>query len=50
MFLFDLFDVVSPSFMITVLVSTVAVSCAAGVIPAIAASRMNISEVLRSEY
>ncbi len=50
MFLFNLFNVVSPAFMITVLASTVAVSCTAGVIPAIAASRMNISEVLRSEY
>jgi len=50
MFLFDLFNIVSPLFMIKILASTVAVSCIAGVIPAIAASRMNISEVLRSEY
>jgi len=50
MFFFDLFNIVSPLFMIKILASTVAVSCVAGVIPAIAASRMNISEVLRSEY
>ncbi len=50
MFFFDLFDIVPPIFMIKILASTVAVSCIAGVIPAIAASRMNISEVLRSEY
>ncbi len=50
LFLFDLLKIVSPFFMTKILVSTVAVSCVAGVIPAIAASRMNISEVLRSEY
>jgi putative ABC transport system permease protein len=50
MFFFDLFNMVSPLFMIKILASTVAVSCVAGVIPAIAASRVNISEVLRSEY
>ena len=50
MFFFDLFNIISPFFMIKILASTVAVSCVAGVIPAIAASRMNISEVLRSEY
>jgi putative ABC transport system permease protein len=49
-FFFDLFNIVSPLFMIKILASTVAVSCVAGVIPAIAASKMNISEVLRSEY
>ncbi len=50
MFFFNLLDIVPPVFMIKNLASTVAVSCIAGVIPAIAASRMNISEVLRSEY
>ena len=50
MFFFDLFNIVSPLFMMKILASTVAVSCVAGVVPAIAASRMNISEVLRSEY
>ena len=50
MFLSDLFTTVSPLLMIKILVSTVFVSCIAGVIPAIAASRKNIQEVLRSEY
>jgi ABC-type lipoprotein release transport system permease subunit len=50
MFFFDLFGIVSPLLMIKIFASTVAVSCIAGVIPAIAASKMNISEVLRSEY
>jgi len=50
MFFFDFFNIVSPLLMIKILASTVAVSCIAGVIPAIAASRMNISEILRSEY
>jgi putative ABC transport system permease protein len=50
MFFFDLFNIVSPLFMMKILASTVAISCVAGVVPAIAASRMNISEVLRSEY
>jgi len=50
MFFFDLFDIVPPLLMIKILASTIAVSCIAGVIPAIAASRRNISEVLRSEY
>ena len=50
MFFFDLFNIISPFFMIQILASTVAVSCVAGIIPAIAASRMNISEILRAEY
>jgi putative ABC transport system permease protein len=50
MFFFDLLDIVPPLFMTKILASTVVVSCVAGIIPAIAASRMNISEVLRSEY
>jgi len=50
MFFFNLFNIVSPLFMLKILTSTVAVSCVAGVIPAIAASKMSISEVLRSEY
>ena len=45
-----LFYVVSPTQMIEILASTVAVSCIAGVIPAITATRMKIAEVLRSEY
>jgi putative ABC transport system permease protein len=50
MFLFYLFNIVSPLLMIKILASTVFVSCIAGVIPAIAASKMSIQEVLRSEY
>lgn len=50
MFLSDLFTVVSPIFMVRILLSTVAVSCVAGIIPALTALRTNISEVLRSEY
>lgn len=50
MFFFDLLDIVPPLFMTKILASTVVVSCVAGIIPAVAASRMNISEVLRSEY
>jgi len=50
MFFLELFHLVSPLFMIKILASTVAVSCVAGIIPAIAASKMNIPEVLRSEY
>lgn len=43
-------EVVPLSFMLEILVSTVTVSCIAGVIPSIAATRMNITEVLRAEY
>jgi putative ABC transport system permease protein len=50
MFFLDLLDIVPPLFMTKILASTVVVSCVAGIIPAMAASRMNISEVLRSEY
>ena len=45
-----LFYVISPTLMIEILASTVAVSCIAGVIPAINATKMKIAEVLRSEY
>ena len=45
-----LFYVVSPTLMIEILASTVAVSCVAGVIPAITATRTKVAEVLRSEY
>lgn len=43
-------EVVPFSLMIGVLASTLAVSCIAGIIPSIAAARMNITEVLRTEY
>ena len=45
-----LFDMVSPTFIVEILASTVAISCIAGVIPAIAATKMSIIEVLRAEY
>jgi len=45
-----IFDITPPLLVFEILVSTVAVSCIAGVIPAIAAARMNITEVLRAEY
>lgn len=45
-----IFDITPPYLMLEILVSTVAVSCTAGVIPSIAAARMNITEVLRAEY
>jgi putative ABC transport system permease protein len=50
MFLSDLFNMFSVLFVIRILASTVAVSCLAGLIPAVAASKMNLPEVLRSEY
>jgi putative ABC transport system permease protein len=46
----DLFGVVSPIFMVEILASTLVVSCVAGIIPAINATRANISELLRAEY
>ncbi len=50
MFLSDLFNMFSVLFMIRILASTIVISCAAGLLPAIAASRMNVPETLRSEY
>jgi len=50
MFFSDLFNVFSVLFMIRILASTVAVSCLAGLIPALAASKINLPEMLRSEY
>jgi putative ABC transport system permease protein len=50
MFLSDLFNMFSVLFTIRILASTVAVSCLAGLIPAVAASKMKLPEVLRSEY
>jgi putative ABC transport system permease protein len=45
-----IFDITPPYLMLQILVSTIAVSCIAGIIPSIAAARMNITEVLRAEY
>ncbi len=50
LFFTDPFGFIPPVFMLKILASTVAVSVVAGVIPAVAASRMNISETLRAEY
>jgi ABC-type lipoprotein release transport system permease subunit len=50
MFFPVVFDVVSPSFMFKTLVSTVALSCVAGLAPAVTASRTRLVEVLRAEY
>ncbi|MCK4478677.1 ABC transporter permease [Candidatus Bathyarchaeota archaeon] len=46
----NVLEVVPFSFMIEILASTIVVSCVAGIIPAITAARMKISEVLRAEY
>ena len=46
----SLFVIVSPTMMLEILASTVALSCVAGIIPAVATVRKNIAEVLRSEY
>jgi len=46
----SLFVIVPPTMMLEILVSTVALSCIAGIIPAVATVRKNIAEVLRSEY
>ncbi len=46
----SLFVIVSPTMMLEILASTVALSCIAGIIPAVATVRKNIAEVLRSEY
>ena len=45
-----IFDITPPYLMLEILVSTVTVTCIAGVIPSIAATRMRIAEVLRAEY
>ena len=45
-----LFYIVPLTLMIEILTFTVAVSCIAGIIPAITATRMKVTEALRSEY
>jgi len=45
-----IFDITPPYLMTEILASTVTVTCIAGVIPSIAATRMRIAEVLRAEY
>ena len=43
-------DIVPPTMMFKILVSAVALSCLAGIIPAITAARKSITEALRSEH
>lgn len=50
LFLPAVFDIISPPFIIKILVSTLALSCIAGVLPAVTASKTRIVEVLRAEY
>jgi len=46
----SIFAIVPPTMMLEILASTVAVSCVAGVIPAIIVARKSIVELLRSEH
>jgi putative ABC transport system permease protein len=50
LFLPGLFDIVTPTYMIQIFATVVAVCCLGGVLPAINAARMRIAEVLRAEY
>ena len=50
LFLSNIFEIVTPWLIVRVLVSTVAVATLAGLVPALAATRINIAEGLRSEY
>ena len=50
LFLSNIFEIVTPWLIVRVLVSTVAVASLAGLVPALAATRINIAEGLRSEY
>lgn len=50
LFFASILDIAPPHLMLKILASTVAVSCIAGIIPSIAAAKMNITEVLRAEY
>ncbi|MEM3627964.1 MAG: FtsX-like permease family protein [Candidatus Bathyarchaeia archaeon] len=50
LFLPGIFDITPPTLMLKVLVSTVSVSCVAGIIPSVAAAKMKITEVLKVEY
>jgi len=46
----DLFTIVPPLFMVEVIALTVVVSCVAGLIPAMFATRTRVGSLLRSEY
>ncbi len=50
LFLSNIFEIVTPWLIVRVLFSTVAVATLAGLVPALAATRINIAEGLRSEY
>jgi putative ABC transport system permease protein len=50
LFLSNIFEIATPWLIVRVLVSTVAVASLAGLVPALAATRINIAEGLRSEY
>lgn len=50
LFFSDPLAFVPPLFILRILASTMIVSCVAGIIPSITASKMNIAETLRSEY
>ena len=50
LFLPGLFDIVTPTYMIQIFATVVAVCCLGGVLPAMNAARMRIAEVLRAEY
>lgn len=50
LFLSNIFEIVTPWLIVRVLFSTVAVASLAGLVPALAATRINIAEGLRSEY
>lgn len=50
LFLIDPLGFIPSHLMIQILASTVAVSCIAGILPALTAFRMNLAETLRSEY
>jgi putative ABC transport system permease protein len=50
LFFGDFFAFIPPIFIVRILASTIVVSCIAGIVPSIAALRMNIAETLRAEY
>jgi putative ABC transport system permease protein len=49
-FVFSLFLIVPPLYVVELFAAVVAVCCVGGIIPAINAARMRIAEVLRAEY
>jgi putative ABC transport system permease protein len=49
-FLSSIFVIVQPLYMVEVMVLVIASCCAGGIIPAINASKIRISEILKAEY